>query len=192
MDNLKLDAAIHYRISDKAELSYSYRVGKMDGVFQRGNKIQLDNVIVQNHKLELKGANYSVRSYISIENTGDSYNVKPLADNLDLASGGSNNAWGAKYKTALVSKLNDGVDLATATKYARQIADAGRVEPGTPEFEALKNTIIKINNWDIKSSSIPDAPVTGGAALNSEKLDLTRSTMGLIETSKGFRSFNWW
>ncbi|GEO09473.1 TonB-dependent receptor [Segetibacter aerophilus] len=165
VDNLKLDAALHYRISDKAELSYSYRVGKMDGVFQRGNKIQLDNVVVQNHKLELKGNNYVVRSYISVENTGDSYNVKPLADNLDLASGGSNNAWAAKYKTALVSKLNDGADLATATQFARKAADAGRVEPGTPAFEALKNTIIKINNWDIKSSQIPDAPETGGAAL---------------------------
>src|SRR5206468_11970746 len=56
-------------------------------------------------------------------------------------------------------------NLAAATQYARQQADASRVQPGTPEFEALKNTIIKINNWDIKSSSIPDAPVTGGAAL---------------------------
>lgn len=165
VDNLKLDAAVHYRLNDNAELSYSYRVGKMDGVFQRGNKIQLDNVIVQNHKLELKGNNYLVRSYISLENTGDSYNVKPLADNLDLASGGSNAVWAANYKKALSSKLNDGVDLATATKYARQAADAGRVEPGTPEFENLKNTIIKLNNWDIKSSSIPDAPATGGAAL---------------------------
>ncbi len=29
----------------------------------------------------------------------------------------------------------------------------------------MKNTIIKINNWDIKSSAIPDAPETGGSAL---------------------------
>ncbi|MDQ6812476.1 MAG: TonB-dependent receptor, partial [Bacteroidota bacterium] len=165
VDNLKFDAALHYRLNDKAELSYSYRIGKMDGVFQRGNKMQLDNVVVQNHKLELKGSNYVIRTYISIENTGDSYNVKPLADNLDLASGGSNNAWAAKYKTALVAKLNDGADLVTATQYARSIADAGRVEPGTPTFDGLKNTIIKINNWDIKSSQLPDAPETGGAAL---------------------------
>ena len=27
------------------------------------------------------------------------------------------------------------------------------------------DTIIKINNWDIKSGTIPNAPVTGGAAL---------------------------
>ncbi|HEX8278278.1 MAG TPA: carboxypeptidase-like regulatory domain-containing protein, partial [Segetibacter sp.] len=165
VDNLKFDAAIHYRLHENAELSYSYRIGKMDGVFQRGNKIQLDNVVVQNHKLELKGNNYVVRSYVSTENTGDSYNVKPLADNLDLASGGSNSTWATKYKTTLVKQLTNGDDLATATKIARNSADAGRVEPGTAEFENLKNTIIRINNWDIKSGTIPDAPETGGAAL---------------------------
>ncbi len=171
VDNLKFDAAVHYRIGDFAELSYDYRIGKMDGVFQRGNKIQLDNVIIQNHKLELKGSNFLVRAYMSLEDSGDSYNVKPLADNLDLASGGSGSVWGAKYKTALNTyatnnggSLNND-NLAAATAYARQQADAGRVEPGTQAFENLKNTIIGINNWDIKSSTIPDAPATGGAAL---------------------------
>ncbi|MFL5738814.1 MAG: TonB-dependent receptor domain-containing protein [Flavisolibacter sp.] len=147
----------------------------MDGVFQRGNKIQLDNVVVQNHKLELKGNNFVVRSYVSIENTGDSYNVKPLADNMDLYSGGATDtktatSWGTKFKNALSSyaAANGGLsssNLTAATQYARDQADASRVKPGTPEFEQLKNTIIKINNWDIKSSSIPDAPETGGAAL---------------------------
>lgn len=171
VDNLKFDAAIHYKLNDHAELSYDYRIGKMDGVFQRGNKIQLDNVIVQNHKVELKGAHYLVRGYVSIENTGDSYNVKPLADNLDLASGGSGSVWGAKYKTALnaYALANGGKltsdNLAAATQYARQQADASRVVPGTKAFEDLKNTIRGINNWDIKSSAIPDAPATGGAAL---------------------------
>lgn len=170
VNNLKFDAALHYKLSEKAELSYTYRIGEMSGVFQRGNKIRLDNVVVQNHNLELKGANYVIRSYVSIENTGDSYNVKPLADNMDLYSGGSNSNWSTKYKNALNSyAINNGgltsANLAAATQYARQQADAGRVEPGTPEFDQLKNTIIKINNWDIKSSQIPDAPETGGAAL---------------------------
>ncbi len=171
VDNLKFDAALHYRIGESAELSYDYRIGKMDGVFQRGNKIQLDNVIIQNHKLELKGSNYLVRSYISIENSGDSYNVKPLADNMDLASGGSGSAWGTKYKNALAefTAANGGTltdaNLAAATAFARQQADAGRAEPGTPAFENLKKTITSINNWDIKSSTIPNAPETGGAAL---------------------------
>ncbi|MET3114215.1 iron complex outermembrane receptor protein [Pedobacter sp. CG_S7] len=170
VDNLKFDAGLHYRFNDFLELAYDYRIGKMDGVFQRGNKIQLDNVVIQNHKLELKGSNFLIRTYVSLENSGDSYNVKPLADNLDLASGGSGSAWSAKYKNALNAfatangSLTD-ANLAAATKYARQQADAGRVEPGTHAFEDLKNAIISVNNWDIKSSNIPDAPVTGGAAL---------------------------
>lgn len=171
VDNLKFDAALHYRIGEHAELSYSYRIGKMDGVFQRGNKIQLDNVIVQNHKLELAGDNFLVRAYMSKENSGDSYNVKPLADNLDLASGGSNSAWGGKFKTALLNYANNNggalteANLAAATQYARTQADMGRVEPGTSAFNDLKNQIIGINNWDIKSALIPDASTTGGAAL---------------------------
>lgn len=164
VDNLKFDAALHYRISDNAELSYGYRIGKMDGVFQRGNKIQLDNVTVQNHKLELRGANYFVRTYISIENTGDSYNVKPLADNLDLTHL-SNSAWGAAFKTTLQNSLATGADLATAMQAARTAADAGRVEPGTAAFDELKNTIVQINNWDHKNAGIATGTETGGAWL---------------------------
>ena len=171
VDNLKFDGGLYYKLTEHLQLSYDYRVGKMDGVFQRGNKIQLDNVIVQNHKIELKGTDFLIRGYMSVENTGDSYNVKPLADNLDLYSGGNATVWAAKYKTALNNyAVSHGgtltsANLAAATVYARAQADAGRVEPGTAAFQALKDTIIRINNWDIKSSAIPDAPATGGAAL---------------------------
>lgn len=171
VDNLKLDAGLYYKLSERVEVSYDYRVGKMDGVFQRGNKIQLDNVIVQNHKLEVKGADFVLRGYISKENTGDSYNVKPTADNMDLYSGGSGTVWGGKFKDALneFAASNGGslnsANIAAATRYAREQADAGRVEPGTQAFNDLKKTVTSINNWDIKSSAIPDAPITGGSKL---------------------------
>ena len=57
-------------------------------------------MLVQNFSLQLKvKSNYTVLAfYTSHENTGDSYNVKPLADNLDLYSGGSGSVWGAKFK----------------------------------------------------------------------------------------------
>ncbi|NEU07015.1 TonB-dependent receptor [Flavihumibacter sp. R14] len=169
VDNLKFDASLHYRLNNKAELSYGYRTGKMDGVFQRGNKIQLDNVHVQNHKLELKGPTYFVRSYVSIENTGDSYNLKPLVDNLDITSGGTNSAWGAKFKTALQTSLNANVPLDDALRTARVAADAGRAEPGTPYFDELKNTIVAINNWD-HAAVLPGtgASTTGGAWLTQK------------------------
>ncbi len=162
--NIKFDLALHYKITPNTELSYGYRFGKMDGVFQRGNKVQLDNASVQNHKLELKGKNFFVRSYVSIENTGDSYNLKPLADNLQLTQS-SNSVWGSKFKSVLQSSLNAGQDLATAMKTARVAADLGRVEPGTSAFDALRDTIIKINNWDHINAGIAGAPRTGGAWL---------------------------
>ena len=188
VDNLKFDVALHYKFTPKTELTYSYRVGKMDGVFQRGNKIKLDNVVVQNHQLELKGSNFTIKAYTSIENSGDSYNVKPLADNLDLYSGGSGTVWAAKYKTALNNYATDhggtltSANLAAATQYAREQADASRVVPGTQRFNTVRDSIISINNWDIKSSAIPNAPVTGGAALIQKshlyhlegQLDLTK------------------
>jgi iron complex outermembrane receptor protein len=171
VDNLKFDAALAYRLNANTQISYSYRVGKMDGTFQRGNKVRLDNVVVQNHHLQLKGANFTVNAYVSQENTGDSYNVKPLADNMDLYTGGSAAVWGGKYTSALnaYAAANGGsltsANLAAATAYARQQADASRAEPGSARFARVKDSIIKINNWDIKSSQIPNAPVTGGAAL---------------------------
>ena len=198
VENLKFDAALHYKLNDKTELSYIYRVGQMDGVFQRGNKIKLDNVLVQNHSLQLKRNNFNMLSYISIENTGDSYNVKPLADNMDLYTGGATDtrtatSWGTKFKNALnaYAAANGGsltsANLAAATQYARQQADASRAVPGTAGFDSLKNVIRHINNWDIKSSSIPDAPETGGAALiQKSRLYHTESQWDLSDKIKFF------
>lgn len=161
--NLKFDGGLFYKLNDHLELSYGYRYGLMDGIFQRGNKIQLKDVTVQNHKLELRGSNFVARAYMLIENTGKSYNLNPLAYNLDL-NNGSNSAWASKFQKELQTQVNNGVDLASAMQLARKVADAGRVEPGTEAFNNLKNTIVNINNWDI-AVNVPGAPATGGAAL---------------------------
>ncbi|SNR33252.1 MULTISPECIES: TonB-dependent receptor [Hymenobacter] len=170
--NIKADASLHYKLSDKLELSYGYRFGLMDGVFQRGNKIQLDGVTVQNHKVELKGQDFTARAYMLVENTGDSYNLNPLALNLDLQNGataltagsGPKTSWGDKFQAALQSQVNQGVGLAAAMQQARAVADAGRAVPGTPAFDALKNQIVHTNNWD-SGVNVKGAPIPGGAAL---------------------------
>jgi iron complex outermembrane receptor protein len=161
--NVKVDGGLFYKINDKVELSYGYRYGLMDGIFQRGNKIQLKDVTVQNHKLELRGTDFTLRGYTLIENTGNSYNLNPLAYNLDL-NNGSNPVWAGKFQKELQNQVNAGTDLPTAMNLARAVADQGRAQPGTAAFNDLKSTIIGINNWDI-AVNIPGAPATGGAAL---------------------------
>jgi iron complex outermembrane recepter protein len=176
VSNLKFDGQFNWRLGGNAELSYGYRIGQMDGTFQRGNKIRLQGVTVQNHQIHLQGSNYQVGFYMSVEHTNHSYNVKPLADNMDLYTGGATDtktpaSWGTKYRLALnqYAASHGGAltsdNLAAANQYARAQADASRVQPGTAAFNSLMDTIININNWDIKSATTPDAPATGGAAL---------------------------
>jgi len=161
--NIKLDGALHYKLTKNTEVSYKYRYGQMDGIFQRGNKIQLKNATLQNHALEIKNKALIFRAYTSIENTGDSYNLKPLADNLDLTFK-NNKDWGNIYRSNLQNAVNSGIDLVTANQIARAKADEGRYTSNSDEFKDAKNTITTINNWD-HASLIKDAPLTGGAAL---------------------------
>ncbi|MBL1221696.1 TonB-dependent receptor [Chryseobacterium sp. L7] len=163
--NIKFDAGLYYRFGDQWRTSYVYRYGLLDGTFQRGNKIRLQNATVQNHKVELTGKELTFRAYMSIENTGDSYNLKPLADNLDLTNL-SNTNWKNIFQTTLQDRLNSGVNLNDAFILARKEADRNRAVPGTAAFEQLKNTIIGINNWDSANSGIAGAPATGGAKLD--------------------------
>ncbi|WP_419868835.1 TonB-dependent receptor [Chryseobacterium sp. CT-SW4] len=165
--NIKFDAGLYYKIFNNTEVSYNYRYGLLDGTFQRGNKIRLQGATVQNHKLEVKGKEFDIKGYISVENTGKSYNLKPLADNLDLTNK-SNKDWANVFQTALQNEINAGNDLANAFIKARQAADQGRVEPGTAAFDALKNTIMGINNWDHVNAGYPNAPLTGGAWLKQQ------------------------
>ncbi|MGC5744909.1 TonB-dependent receptor [Chryseobacterium sp. NFX27] len=165
--NVKFDAGLYYRFGDQWRTSYVYRYGLLDGTFQRGNKIRLQNATVQNHKVELTGKELTFRAYMSIENTGDSYNLKPLADNLDLTHL-SNGNWKNIFQTVLQDRLNSGVNLNDAFILARREADKNRAVPGTAAFEQLKNTIIGINNWDSANSGIAGAPATGGAKLEQK------------------------
>lgn len=166
----KFDAGLFYKLPNNDRISYVYRLGSMDGVFQRGNKIQLNDVLLQSHLLEYKGNKLNAKIYANSESTGSSYNLKPLSDNLDLTFK-DNAKWKTDYQTALSKEYAaNGGDLVAANAAARAAADAGRPEPGTDAFNALKNSIIGINNWDHPSvytyvKKQDPTNTTGGAKL---------------------------
>ncbi|WP_343673462.1 TonB-dependent receptor [Chitinophaga sp.] len=162
--NLKFDGGLYYKITPKLQVSYNYRIGQMDGFFQRGNRIGLKNVVVQNHKIELQGEDFTIRSYMSLENTGDSYNMNPLADNLEK-SFKTDKVWQADYTKALNAALDAGSDIAAAHRAARAAADNGRWTPGTAAFDKQVKLIKSINDWDIYPTSKDSTNKSGGAAL---------------------------
>lgn len=148
--NIKLNGALHYRITDKSELSYTMNYGAGTSVYTGAQRYSLANFSIIQHKLELKGDNYFLRAYTTIENSGDSY----IADLTGVAINDkwkSNTDWFGQYAGAYLGNLfGQGVvpgqmgtvaQQTAAHQFARGVADTGRFLPGSPEFEAAKSGI---------------------------------------------------
>ncbi|SNS50527.1 TonB-dependent Receptor Plug Domain [Belliella buryatensis] len=150
--NLKLNGALHYRINDRSELSYTMNYGAGTSVYTGAQRYSLANFSIIQHKLELKGANYFLRAYTTIENSGDSY----IADLTGVAINDrwkNNTQWFGEYGLNYLGALAAGGFnpnsggmpstqlMAGAHQFARGAADTGRFIPGTPEFEAAKAAV---------------------------------------------------
>ncbi|QMU27845.1 TonB-dependent receptor [Adhaeribacter radiodurans] len=148
LENLKADAALHYRFSPNWEVAYSYRWGKTDNVYQRTNRFRLDDYTVGQHVVQLKGERLQVKAYLTRELSGDSYNIRSLAENLDRRFK-SDSRWFQDYSAAYLASTSAGFPVAESHQRARAGADAGRLEPGTARYDSAVHQIIGINNWDV-------------------------------------------
>jgi iron complex outermembrane recepter protein len=175
--NVKFNGALHYRVTDKAELSYTMNYGAGTSVYTGAQRYSLLNFSIIQHKLELKGANYFMRAYTTIENSGDSYIADLTGVNIN-DRWKSNTAWFGDYAGAYLQNLfGQGVapgqlgnpnQQALAHGFARGFADQGRFMPGTAEFENAKN--------DIRSNVIPQ-----GSLFND------KSRMNMVEGQYNFK-----
>lgn len=145
----RADAALNYRINDKLEVLYNYRVGFGNSIYQGANRYSLKNLNLQQHKIELKADNFFVRAYTNIENAGDSYDMRFAAWNINRAWK-SDATWFGEYAQKYISTYLFSTSLpmderiAAAHEAARATADEGRILPGTPEFEQVRDSIIAI------------------------------------------------
>jgi len=147
VSNPKVNVALHYKLSQKAELSYSYRIGQSQSIYQRGNRVRLDGYQIQQHLVQLRGANYFVRSYLTVENTTNSYNLGAIGGSMDKAFK-STADWYTDYTTGFKNAYNQGESVAQSHQAARTFADNGRYQPGTAAFNDELNSLIHVNNWD--------------------------------------------
>ena len=76
--SIKLDGALHYRISDNLEANASYKWGSGSSVYQGAERYALRDFIQQFAKFELNAANWNLRAYGSFTDDGDSYNLSAL------------------------------------------------------------------------------------------------------------------
>ncbi|MFL5786574.1 MAG: TonB-dependent receptor, partial [Flavisolibacter sp.] len=148
ISNSKIDASVHYKINETTEFSYVYRLGVVTNNYQRGNRVRLDGETIQQHAIELKSAEYTLKAYYTNENTGNnSFNFRPLGENIDLAFK-KPNQWYNDYVKGFNNAIADGNSIADAHAKARSFADNGRFQPGTAAFDSVLKVIKHTNNWD--------------------------------------------
>ncbi len=147
LKTLKADAALHYRFRPGTELAYTYRVAGFDNVYQRSNRFRLQDYRLQQHALTLTTPVVQARAYLTQENTGQSYNLRSMGENLDR-SFKPDAQWNADYTSAWNTAVAAGQPVAQAHATARTAADAGRLQPGTDAFSQRLGELQNINNWD--------------------------------------------
>ena len=140
--SIKLSAALHYKINDNLEASYSFRRGSGSTIYQGGERYALRNFSQTFNKLELRGSNFFVRGYMSQTDAGDSYNLSAVGAFTNEAFSATSGQFLPTYLGTLVATqfgvaLQGGdpsATLAANTATARAAAEAGRPAVGSQAF----------------------------------------------------------
>ncbi|MCU0447817.1 MAG: TonB-dependent receptor, partial [Microscillaceae bacterium] len=74
----KIHTALHWRIGGNSELITQLNINNGRTIYTGSGRFNVSNFYSGQLKLELKGTNYFVRSYINYEDAGDSYDVQQL------------------------------------------------------------------------------------------------------------------
>lgn len=149
--SLKLNGALHYRITDNLEAIYQANYSQGIAQYTGSSRFVINNFHLMQHRLELKGSNFYVRAYSNQEDSEDSYNSRSLGQLLNrmwvkdlngntVAPAQADAVWFQRYAAAFNGTIN-GI---TAQNHAsaRVFADQGRLLPGTSEFNAARDQLI--------------------------------------------------
>ena len=147
LQNAKADATLVYKINSNSFISYSYKFAILDNIYQRSNRFRLDNYVVQQHGLTLKTNNITAHAYWNSENTGQSYNLRSMAENMDKSFKSDDN-WFKDYQNRFNKAAISGSAIRQALQLARSFADSGRFEPGSRVWNKTFDKLKNINNWD--------------------------------------------
>ncbi len=140
--NAKVDFSLHFKPwGDDNEIIWQSKFGFGNTVYQGANRYYLNGFFMQQHKLELKGKNYFIRGYFTTEDGGNSYDMLFTGLNVNR-QWKSDATWFGQYAATYVQSTLAGATPTQAHAAARNVADTGRLIPGTPEFQAAFNRVI--------------------------------------------------
>lgn len=154
-ESVKADWGLYYRPwANDFEIQYVGKIGTGSTVYQGAQRYRIDNFFLQQHKLEIKNDNFFVRGYITADKAGDTYILDALGPNL-LQQWKSHEDWYGDYIPTFIGATLGGATEAEAHAAARQVAETGRFEPGTPEFQQAYETVTNTTGF-LEGSAIRD------------------------------------
>lgn len=168
--SLKMQGGVYYKLTKDLTLSYFYNRGTGSTVYQGDNRYALKDILFQQHKVELKSDKLSLKYYTTLEDAGNSYDLVFTAYKL-LQKAGSyqqfKNAFFDAYNDTVANNPN--VTFDAAAQYARAQADikTGKLQAGTPEFDAAFRDITG------KASFLPTSASDVGGTQFKDKSSLS-------------------
>jgi iron complex outermembrane receptor protein len=175
MRQLKWGGSLHYKTKFGNEWRIYGRFALLNNIYQRSNRFKLDDYILQQYGLNYTSPAFQLRIYTNSENSGRSYNLRSMAENMDRYAK-SDGAWFSEYANTYESLFRSGTESAVAHAQARKTADGGRLIPGSSSFKDFFSKLRQINDWD------------SGAAL-SVRASFIHAEWTFSLTEKWLRSF---
>ena len=138
--SLKINGAVHYRLSDKVEAIAQVNYGFGTTVYTANGRYSLRDFSLTQAKIELRGDNFTLRAYTTQERSGKSYTAGLATIYLNEAWKPSQ-TWFGEYAGAFAqAKLAGQADNA-AYVTARGVADQGRPVPGSDAYNTIYEAV---------------------------------------------------
>jgi outer membrane receptor protein involved in Fe transport len=126
VENFKVDASINYRpFENDVEIILQHKMGFGTTNYSASDaRTRLEDFLLRQTKLELKGKNYFLRAYYTGQDSGDSYSMTRAAWNINTQSK-SNASWFKDFENAFIAtEFSTGsTDRAKTAEIARNYAD---------------------------------------------------------------------
>ena len=144
-ENKKINAGLFYRLTDKLELSALYNGGFGTSIYTGAQRYSLSNFGINQIRLQLRGDNFYVRAYTTMEDSGDSYITEFLGKRVnDLAVNQANplfsdvSGYLATYATSYLRYL---YEQGLAPGEINTIAEAQRLDIQRDAHEYARNIV---------------------------------------------------
>jgi outer membrane receptor protein involved in Fe transport len=166
--NFKLTGALHYKLTDRTEASFTANFGTGTSVYTGSDRYSLKDLRMAQFKLELKSKNWFLRAYTTHENAGSTFNAT-ITSRLFNEAWKPSTTWYPTYMTAYVNFRDAGLSSIDANNAARGIADQGRPTGNISQTELFKK---------IATTSISQG---GGLFLDKSRLNVFEGQYNLTE-----------